>query len=135
MSVTTLYRDLDAGVESRDLTGADTVTLNDSGKVLRLNAAAGAAVTMPAARDGFNCEIMTKTLFATTPWVFTFPTSTVEGHILVAGSVVAASNENTITFVHTADKVGDRIRIESDGTSYFVSGSAETTGAITATVV
>lgn len=135
MSITRSWRATDAGADSVSVTTAYTVSLNDSGKVLKLNAAAGAAITLPAATDGFNVRIMTALAFGTSAWVITAPASTIEGHVLVNGAVVAASNENTITFAHAADALGDYVDLYSDGTSYFISGSAATAAAITLTVV
>ena len=45
------------------------------------------------------------------------------------------SNVNTISFVESAESLGDYVDIVSDGTNFYVSGSAVTAGSITLTVV
>jgi hypothetical protein len=118
-----------------EITAAKTLTREDSGKSFVLKAAAGEAITLPDAANGLGYRFATGLAFDTSPWVITSATSTIEGSVTVNGAVAPASNENTITFVESAESLGDWVEIWSDGTSWFVSGQASLTGAITLTVV
>tara|TARA_R110000823_G_C15940214_1_gene500386 strand:+ start:1465 stop:1899 length:435 start_codon:yes stop_codon:yes gene_type:complete len=116
---------------TEDLTGVATLTAEDSGKCFSLKAAAGAVITLPAvASVGFNARFVTGLAFATINWTIVSPTDVIQGNALVAGAHVAASNENTISFVATAESLGDYVDILSDGTNYYVSGSGVTAGSI-----
>jgi len=48
---------------------------------------------------------------------------------------VPASNENTISFVATAETIGDFIEIYSDGTNFYADGVGAAAGSITFTAV
>ncbi len=115
---------------------ATTLTIADSGKEFSLQGATdGAAITLPAVATsaGFSCEFVVGSAFATTDWTIVSATSIIEGSAVVAGAVVAAINENTISFVASAESVGDRVKISCDGTSYLVSGDGVGSGSITFT--
>jgi hypothetical protein len=124
-----------ANVEA--VTGATTLTAEDSGKVLILKAAAGAQITLPAVATsaGLRFKFVVGLAFATTNWTVKAATNVIEGGIDVNSSNVPAVNENTISFVASAESVGDFIDLVCDGTNWYVSGNATTTGAITATAV
>lgn len=119
----------------QDITGAVTLTDANSGSVYILKAAAGAAITLPAATSKWNLKFVTGLAFATTPWVLTAPTSVIQGGAIVNSTFVPAANENTITFVATAETLGDFVHLECDGTNIYVNGVATAAGAITFTVV
>jgi hypothetical protein len=115
---------------------ATSLTADDTDKTLLLNAAAGAAIALPAVADiqsGWNVNVKVAAAFATTDWTVVSATNVIQGHALVAGAHVAASNENTISFVATAELIGDFVTILFDGTNFIVFGSAVTTGGITFT--
>ena len=115
---------------------ATSLTADDTDKTLLLNAAAGAAIALPAVADiesGWNVKAKVAAAFATTNWTLVAATNVIQCHALVADAHVAASNENTISFVATADSIGDFVDILFDGTNFLVFGSAVTTGAITFT--
>lgn len=121
---------------AEDVTVAVTLTEEDSGKVLVLRAAAGAAIALPAVTlKGFTCRIVTGLAFITTPWTIVSATNVIQGNLLVNGAAVPGVNENTISFVESAESLGDYVDIVSDGVNFYVSGSAVTAGAITLTVV
>lgn len=124
-----------ANVEA--VTGATTLTAEDSGKVFILKAAGGAQITLPAVAtsSGFRFKFVVGLAFATTNWTVKAATNVIEGGIDVNSSNVPAVNENTISFVASAESVGDFIDLVCDGTNWYVSGNATTTGAITATAV
>ena len=117
-----------------NITGAKTLTADDSGKTFFLNAAAGAAVTLPAVAAGLRFEIIVGALFATSNWVVSSAEGdNIDGSIEVAGAVVVAGAEDQVNFVASAEALGDRIFLISDGVQWFVSGTAALTGGITVT--
>jgi len=103
--------------------------------VLTTSGTDGAAVTLPAPSAGKWFTFVVGAAFATTNWtVVTKDNATIiNGNVVVAGAHVAGADEDTISFVATAESVGDWVHIWSDGTSWFVSGSGVTTGSITLT--
>jgi hypothetical protein len=111
---------------------AKTLTASDSGKVFLLNAAAGVVIGLPLV-NGFKARFVTAAAFASTDFTLVSATSVINGNILVAGAHVAALAENTISFVASAESLGDFVDISCDGTNIYVSGSGVTTGSITAT--
>ena len=116
------------------IAAATTLTPADSGNTYILSAAAGAAITLPAVGvSGINYKFIVGSAFATTDWTIVSSTDVTEGNVLVAGAHVAGSNENTVSFVASAESVGDYVEYITDGTSWFVSGSGVTTGSITFT--
>ena len=117
------------------VTGAITLTAEDSGKVFILKAAGGAQITLPAVATsaGFRFKFVVGQLFATTNWTVLAASNVIEGSVLVNGAHVAGVNENTISFVASAESVGDFAELVCDGTHWYVNGSGVTTGAITLT--
>ncbi len=114
----------------------DTLVSKDAGKVFSLQGATdGAAINLPAVETGFNCRFIVGAAFATTDWTIVATTNVVQGGAIVNSVFVAASNENTISLVASAESVGDYIDINSDGTNYYVSGVGALAGSITFTVV
>lgn len=124
-----------ANVEA--VTGAVTLTAEDSGKVLILKASAGAQITLPAVATsaGLRFKFIVGQLFATTNWTVLAASNVIEGSVLVAGAHVAGVNENTISFVASAESVGDFAELVSDGTNWYVNGSGVSAGSITLTAV
>lgn len=114
-----------------DVTAAKVLKLADSGNTFVLKAAAGAAITLPAVAEGFKIKVITGQLFATTAWTIVCPSAIGQGGAIVNSTFVAASDETTITVAHAADTIGDYLEIESDGTSYFISGVGAAAGAYT----
>jgi hypothetical protein len=124
-----------ANVEA--VTGAVTLTAEDSGKVFILKAAAGAQITLPAVAtsSGFRFKFVVGLAFATTNWTVLAASNVIEGSVIVNGAHVAGVNENTISFVASAESVGDFAELDCDGTNWYVNGSGVTAGAITLTAV
>jgi len=109
------------------LTGAYTVLPSDSGTVFTLNAAAGAAITLPSVADmgdGWNCKFYTGTLFATTDWVITATDSDIRGVILEASGNATQStiDGTTITFELGVDALGNYVELLCDGTHIYING-------------
>jgi len=119
------------------LTGATTLTAEDSGKVFVLNAAAGAQITLPAVADaaGQNYRFIVGALFATTAWTVKAASNRIQGGVIVNSTLVPAADENTITFSASADTIGDFVELNCDGTNWYVFGMGTASGAITLTVV
>lgn len=116
------------------LTEAITLTAKDSGKTFILGAATGAVITLPGvALAGFKAKFITGLAFATTSWTIVAATNVIQGSVIVNSTHVAGSNENTISFVHSAESLGDWVEIESDGTNWYVNGSGVSAGSITLT--
>lgn len=118
----------------KDVTAATTLTDSDSGKTLILKAAAGVVITLPTvASKGFNCKVITGLAFATTNFTIVSSTNIIQGGAIVNSVFVPAVNENTVSFVATAETLGDYITIVSDGTNYYVEGVGALAGSITFT--
>jgi hypothetical protein len=56
-----------------------------------------------------------------------------EGSLVVAGAAVTVDAADQINFVDTAENIGDRVDVISDGVLWYVSGVGLTSGSITAT--
>jgi hypothetical protein len=136
MSTTILYGDEKLALVVETITKAKTLTASDSGKSFTLLAAAGAQITLPAvAIKGFKARFTVGQLFATTAWTIKSATNVIQGSADVNSSLVPASNENTISFIATADTIGDYIEIHSDGINFYAYGIGTSAGAITFTAV
>jgi len=117
-----------------DITAVRTLTLEDSGKELIFKASAGVAITLPSvAVKGFNVKFITGLAFATTNFTIVSATNVIQGGAIVNSVFVPAVNENTISFVASAETVGDYITITCDGTNFYVEGVGASAGAITFT--
>lgn len=130
--MTTVYRHLDAEVDYKALTADTTLTASDSGKVLLLDAV-GEAITLPSVAIKANYKFMCAVTTATSDWTIVAATSVIYGSAQVAGAVVAASAENTITLVVAKFLPGDWVSLESDGTNWYVEGSVVTALGVTFT--
>ena len=119
------------------LTGATTLTAEDSDKSFSLNAAAGAQITLPAVATsaGFRYRFTVAALFATTAWTIKAATNKIQGGVIVNSVNVPGADENTITFSASADTIGDFVELNCDGTNWYVFGLGTSAGAITLTVV
>jgi hypothetical protein len=119
------------------VTGATTLTAEDSGKVFILKASAGAQITLPAVATsaGLRFKFIVGLAFATTDWTVKALSNAIEGSVLVNGAHVAGVDENTISFVASAEAIGDFAELVCDGTNWYVNGSGVAAGAITLTAV
>ena len=124
-----------ANVEA--VTGATTLTAEDSGKVFILKASAGAQITLPAVATsaGLRFKFIVGLAFATTDWTVKALSNAIEGSVLVNGAHVAGVDENTVSFVASAESIGDFAELVCDGTNWYVNGSGVSAGAITLTAV
>lgn len=113
---------------------AATLTPANSGATYILSASAGAAIALPTdLESGVQFRFIVGSAFATTNWTIVSATDVIQGNVLVAGAHVAGSDENTISFVATAESIGDYVDLVCDGTNWYASGSGVTTGSITFT--
>lgn len=119
------------------LTGATTLTAEDSDKSFILKAAAGAQITLPAVATsaGFRFRFTVGQLFATTAWTIKAASNVIQGGVIVNSTNVPGADENTITFSASADTIGDFVELNCDGTNWYVFGLGTAAGAITLTVV
>lgn len=124
-------------VQTSVISAATTLTAADSGRHYSLNAAAGAQITLPAVATsaGLNFRFTVQALFATTAWTILAASNVIQGGAIVNSVNVPGANENTITFAHAADTIGDFILLYCDGVNWYASGVGTTAGAITFTAV
>lgn len=136
MTTTRIFGKKDEAEKIKTITAAITLTDSDSGKVLILNAAAGVAITLPSvAVSGFNLKIIVGAAFATTNFTVVAPTAKIQGGAIVNSVFVPAADENTISFVATAETVGDYVEIVSDGINFYANGVGAGIGSVTFTAV
>lgn len=110
-----------------------TLTTADSGKVFKVSGSGG-TVTLPAPTEGWNAKFVTTGAMDTANTVIAGGTADkMEGSLIVAGAVVDVDAADQINFVHGSSNLGDFIDIWSDGSNYYVSGNALSSGALTAT--
>lgn len=138
MSTTVLYADKKSGA-IKTVTGATTLTSNDSGKTIVLDAAAGATVTLPALAEGLNFRFVVGAAFATTDWVIdSAEGDNINGIVADMGSTVAgvpAVGEDQVNFVATAESIGDYVDLICDynNSQWLLSGMCSLNGGITVT--
>lgn len=109
-----------------------TLTPADSGKTFLLDAT-GEAITLPAVTEGVQYKFICDTTTATSNWTIVAATNVIYGSAQVAGAVVPASAENTITLVVAKFLPGDWVTLESDGTNWYVEASVVTSAGCTFT--
>lgn len=117
------------------VTAANTITADESGKTFFLTGAAGYASTLPAPALGLTFKFIIAEAFATTSHtiVTNGGANVIQGSVEVNGAVVAGVNEDTITFVNSAESLGDWVELVADATNWYVRGSGALSGAITLT--
>ena len=121
------------------LTGAYQCLDSDSGKVFVLNAAAGAAITLPTVADtseGWNAKFIVGTAFATTDWTIVASAAVIKGGVneLETDDTEDGPSTTGATNIHlelAAETIGDYYELVFDGTSYWLSGQTVADGALT----
>lgn len=122
-------------VKVATLTGAYTVTAKESGTMFILDAAAGAAITLPALAPGLNYHFVVGSLFATSDWVISSSEGdNINGLLIVNGATVAAVGEDNITFELGAEAIGDHVRFvaDPDNNQWWAFGAGAGASSITA---
>jgi hypothetical protein len=110
-----------------NLTADTTLTPADTGETFYLDAI-GEAISLPAVgvSAGVEYDFICDTTAVTTNWTIVATTAAIYGSVEVAGAVVAASAETTITLVVAKFLPGDYITLKCDGTKWYVKGSVVT---------
>jgi len=114
---------------------AFSLTAAQSGFDVFLGSTAGFAITLPAVAVGLRYRFTVRDNFITSNYTIITPAlaDIIQGGATVAGSDVPAADEDTISFVASAELKGDFCDVWSDGTSWFVNGRGTTAGSITFT--
>lgn len=107
----------------RTVTTTASIDATDHGKTIFLNSATGFVTTLPAPIAGFKCAVMSK--LANTSGNHTIVTSGSANIVIgqehdtggAAGDKGTA--DDTISFVANQSVAGDKVDLESDGTSWF----------------
>ena len=130
MATTNVFRHLTAEKEYKSISADTTLTVSDTGKTILLDAV-GEAITLPAVGAGLSYKFLCTADVITSAWTITAASKVISGSAQVAGAVVAASDETTITLVIAKFLPGDWITLESDGTNWYVAGSVVTAAGCT----
>tara|TARA_R100000231_G_scaffold129264_1_gene100567 strand:+ start:259 stop:678 length:420 start_codon:yes stop_codon:yes gene_type:complete len=116
------------------VSAAVTLTSADSGKWYELTSTTGVTVTLPAVESGLHFRFVVANAFDTSNYIIdSAEGDNIDGILVVNGASVAASGEDQINFVASAESVGDFIDIWSDGSKWYVWGIGNASGSITAT--
>mgnify|MGYP004452063485 FL=1 len=116
------------------VSAAVTLTSADSGKWYELASSTGVTVTLPAVESGLHFRFVVANAFDTSNYIIdSAEGDNIDGILVVNGDSVAASGEDQINFVASAESVGDFIDIWSDGNKWYVWGIGNASGSITAT--
>lgn len=112
-----------------------TLRQSDSGKTIFVNASEAREITLPAPLPGLRFRFVVNDAISTgnVTVVTSSSDNVIAGTVVVNGSPVNDTNADTITFVNTAESVGDWVELISDGTTWLVTGIANSAGAITLT--
>ena len=126
----------DGAGASEVLAAATTLTAADSGKTLLLTLAAGFATTLPAPVAGMKFKfVLALGITGAMTIVTNGGDNIIQGLVIGGGTgaAIVASDEDTITFVQTAESVGDWVEVESDGTNWWVNGQVAADAGLTFT--
>lgn len=130
MSVTTIYRQLDANTDQKAVTVDTTLGLGDSGKTILLDAV-GEEILLPAPTAGLHYKFIVTVDVATSAWTIVATGALIFGSVTEAGLVQLSNAETTITIVHTKAIKGDWITLESDGTNWYLAGQLSVAASLT----
>lgn len=120
------------------LTAARILTDSDSGKTYFLSAAAGFTVTLPSPRGGVNFEFIVKTA----PTTGQYKIYAKDGAEIIKGQVITSDLNSSIgadretggteniRFRASISKVGDSVKLISDGTYWYADGFTAITDGI-----
>jgi len=120
---------------SEIVTATNVITAAESGKTFFLNNTTGFASTLPAPAIGLHYKfvLMAAPASGNTTVGTNAAAAIIEGNLMVASTVVPAVNERSINFLVTDSDIGDWCEVISDGTSWFLRGSATTTAGMSVT--
>ena len=136
----TTYSNDEAYNKEIAISAAYTVKASDNGAIYTLDGTAGAAITLPALAKGLRYKFVVAAAFATTNWVVSSSEGDNINGLLVdlAGvgvSGVAASGEDQVNFVASAESIGDYVELiaDVDNSQWIVNGMCLLQGGITFT--
>jgi hypothetical protein len=123
------------GVGVTSTPNGDTTLTSTACGTVQFIGAAGDDFTLPAPAAGCSIRFVVDAAFATTAMTIVTGSSAnvIYGAVDVNSTLVPCSAEDTITIVESAELPGDFVEVLSDGTNWYVSGVAVTTGAVTCT--
>ena len=119
-----------------DVTATNVITAGESGRTFFLNSGTEFVSTLPAPAVGLNYTFIVKAA----PVGADYTVTTNAGADIIIGLLTCATaddagafdaNGDTVHFEHTHCKVGDWIRVISDGTSWYLSGASQLAEGIT----
>jgi len=122
-------------VKVKTISAAYTVGPQETGTTFILDAAAGAAVTLPALAQGLNFRFVVGAAFATSDWVISSSEGdNINGLLVVNGATVAAAGEDNITFELAAESLGDSVEFiaDPDNSQWLVLGASASASSMTA---
>jgi len=126
----TYFERLQVGSQNLQVTpaGAEiTLGATESGETILLNSTSGSAVALPVATSGMKFDFIVSALG---DHVITAPEDTIYGSISASisatdGSALLTSDGTTTISTTEGSALGDSFTLVSDGTNYFVSGTAK----------
>lgn len=120
------------------LTAARVLTAADSGKTFLLALAAGFPITLPVPAAGLDFEFIVSTpptggayAIGTNGAADIIKGGVVEGDPTAAAASPSDDNADVVNFAANVALAGDRVRLISDGTSWFLSGQTRADGGVT----
>jgi len=119
------------------VTAANVITAAESGKTFYLSLAGGFASTLPAPAAGLNYKFIVKTAPTTAYTIATngganlFRGGINELEVDTADDGPYSAVGDLISFVANVAVVGDWVSVESDGTSWYITGQTNADGGIT----
>lgn len=133
-------RAFDAYNQHATLTATKVLTDADSGSTFYLNSATEFGTTLPPAKLGLEFTFIVAAAPASASYTVVSASSAniIKGHVLTSQDAGGSSDSetsggDTLTFVDSKAVVGDRAKVSSDGTSWFVVASSKVFDAITIT--
>jgi hypothetical protein len=118
------------------ISAAKTVTTSESGTTFVLDAAAGAAITLPALAHGLYYRFIVGATFDTTDWVISSAEGdNINGLLIVNGASVPAVGEDNVIFELGAESIGDSVEFFADkgNSQWIVTGSGSLASSMTTT--
>ena len=115
------------------VTTTNVITAVENGKTFYLNAVGGFTSTLPEPALGLKYTFIVKTA-PTTAYIITTNggDNILQGSFLdIVGELSAITNQDTLNFVADKALPGDRLEVESDGTSWFCLAFSKVDGGIT----
>lgn len=115
-------------VKPVSLTEARTLVHSDSGKTYFLNAAAGYTITLPAPRNGINFEFIVKTANTSGDYTIAATSTLIIGQIITTDQNTShdpnfvSSGVTNVKLRYGVAKVGDSLKLVSDGTYWYATG-------------